>query len=233
MPRLRYTLREAVGDPGEWTLTWAITDDVTLGSACGFCGRDELRLTYEVTRAGEALWICPTCVSRYPLRAILDGYSLTANGKRDQVHGLTARIKQQTCQDVIRKVQVAVNEPEIDEVLVYFDRNLQLSPLHAARLFNALPRLDEPIDPRIFEIRTRSVAHQDEFGSLDEAARAVLWPALTPVQRRRLTALGHAPAGQAARRMGKRAKPGVAELPGSRMTDLTEPADLNPQTKSI
>lgn len=232
MPKVRYTLREEVADPQEWSFTWDITDDVTLSSACGFCGRTEQRLTYEVVRAGQALWICPTCVTRYPVAGSLDGFPLDPISTRDQVHGLTARIKQRTCQDVIRQIQVLTNDPEIDEILVYFDRNLQLSPSRAARLFAALPLLGEPIDPRIFEVRTRSMEHQDEYGDLDEAARAVVWPALSSVQRRRMIALGHAPASVVVRRSGgRRGFASAPELPSPRMSGLTEPAKLNPTRK--
>ena len=192
MPRIRYTLHEEVGDPKEWSFTWAMTDDVTLGSQCGFCGRAELRVTYEVTRATDTRWICPNCVARYPVAASLDGYALDAREIRDQMHGLTARLKQRTCKDVILKVQAIMKDPVFDEIVVYFDRNLQLSPQRAARLFLALPLLDDPIDRRIFDVQTRSAAHQEEFGNLDDASRAIVWPALSPVQRRRLASLGHA-----------------------------------------
>lgn len=234
MPKVRHTLNEDVGDPKEWTFTWEITDDVTLGSACGFCGRSEQRLTYEVVRGADSHWICQTCVARYPVKGYLDGMQLDPISTRDQVHGLTARIKQQTCQEAIRKLQGLTNDPEIDEILVYFDRNLQLSPRRAARLFAALPLLAEPFDPRVFEIRTRSAEHQSEYGSLDETSRVLVWPALSSVQRRRMIALGYAPAGVSIPpRNGRRSHVAPQKLPERRMPALSEPTILNREKKSF
>jgi hypothetical protein len=95
----------------------------------------------------------------------------------------------------------------------------------AAVLFAGMAQLDEPIDPRIFEVQTRSIAHQEEFGSLEERERAVIWPALTPQQRRRLASLGYAPGGIKTKR-GRGTE--RRELPAPRMPALSEPAMLDP-----
>lgn len=228
MSRIRYTLNEAVGDPKAWSFTWAIADDVTLGSACGFCGQTHQRLTYEVTRGEDRLWICQRCVGRYPVGGLIDGAQFDIPSIRAYIHGLTARQKQRTCHEAIRKVQAALPDLPLSEVVVYFERNLQLSPQLAAVLFAGMAQLDEPIDPRVFEVQTRSLAHQDEFGSLDEKDRAVVWPALTPQQRRRLASLGHAPG---AARMRRARGPERRELPASRMPALSEPATPNAAPK--
>lgn len=228
MSRIRYTLSEQVGDPKDWAYTWAMTDDVTLESTCDFCGQGEQRLTYEVARGDETMWICQRCVGRYPVAGVLDGMQLDAASARIQIHGLTARQKQRTCQDAIRTAQGLAAEAALTEVVVYFDRNLQLSPQYAAVLFGVLAQSPEPIDTRIFEIQTRSTAHQDEFGVLDEKDRMLVWPALSPVQRRRLASRGFAPAGVAARKpRGKSGRETELQLAGSRMTALSEPAEHN------
>lgn len=233
MSRIRYTLNEAVGDPRKWTLTWAIQDDVTLGSTCGFCGQDHQRLTYEVVREEQALWICQRCVGRYPVAGALDGYFLDTASVRQYAHGLTARQKQQTCQEAIRKTQAAVPGAPLSEVVVYFERNLQLSPQCAAVLFAALAQMQDPIDARIFEVQTRSLAHQEEFGALPESDRKLIWPALTPQQRRRLASLGHAPGAPSARRGRQSRRERESEFPASRMPALSEPATLDPEQQKL
>ncbi|KRA97478.1 hypothetical protein ASD83_10110 [Devosia sp. Root685] len=228
MSRFRYTLNEAVGDPKAWSFTWAIADDVTLGSTCGFCGQTHQRLTYEVARSEDTLWICQRCVGRYPVGGVIDGERFDIPSVRAYIHGLTARQKQRTCQEAIRKVQAALPDLPLGEIIVYFERNLQLSPQPAAVLFAGMAQLDEPIDPRIFEVQTRSIAHQDEFGSLNELERAVIWPALTPQQRRRLASLGYAPGGMRTRRSRTAERP---EVPAPRMSALSEPAIVDPAPK--
>lgn len=102
-------------------------DDVTFGSNCGFCGQSEQRVTYEIMRDADRLWICQRCAGRYCLGGTLDGAVLDQETIRGQVHGLTARLKQRTCQDIVRKVSTGADDQALLEVALYFDRNLQLS----------------------------------------------------------------------------------------------------------
>ena len=211
--RLRYSLDAAIGRPQDWFFSWMLMDDVTFGSTCGFCGQSRQRISYEIKRDADRLWICQRCAGRYCLGGMLDGAPLDQKTIRGQVHGLTARLKQRTCQNIVRKVSAGADDQALLEVALYFDRNLQLSPLHAARLFLAIEALEEPIDRRVFEVQTRSQAHQHEFGELDNAARSIVWPALTPQQKRRLASLGFAPKGVARskdvsqRQLGRMAHP--------------------------
>lgn len=227
MTRMRYTLNQKVGDPKEWVYSWTLQDDQTISTQCDFCGQPEQRVTYEVARGEERMWICQRCVGRYPVGGIVNGNRLPPHAARAQVHGLTARLKQQTCHEIIREIQRITTDPGIEEALVYFERNLQLSPQRAALLFAALPLLCRPVDTRIFEVQTRSTHHQEEFGTLDDNARTLVWSALSPLQCRRLASLGHAPSG-VRRVLGRKPGQDTHQLTGSRMTDLSEPAGLHP-----
>ncbi len=226
MTRMRYMLNHKVGDPKEWSYSWALQDDQTISTHCDFCGQPEQRITYEVTRAEERLWICQRCVGRYPVGGMLNGSRLQPRAARAQVHGLTARLKQQTCHEIIKEIQRITTDPGIEEALVYFDRNLQLSPQRAALLFAALPLLRRPIDPRIFDVQTRSTQHQDEFGALDDKARALVWSALSPLQCRRLASLGYAPSA-VRRATSRKARQDTIQVTSSRMADLSQPAGWN------
>lgn len=204
--RIRHILQDHVGDPRDWHLTWELKDNSTLSGRCDFCGQGELRITYEVRHAETAapLWVCRRCVGRYPIRAMRDDAPLPPEQARAQVHELTVRLMERTCRDVIRQVQAVATDPALEEVVVYYDRNLQLSPTRAAKLFTALPQATGTVDVRIFEVQTRSSAHQQEFGTMADGDKLVVWPALSPQQRRRLIALGFAPARYQARRPSTR-----------------------------
>ena len=230
MARNRYTLRHDIGNPNEWGYTWHIDDNVHLSSSCDFCGRTMQRLTYEVTRGDEVAWICLNCVGRYNLTAELDGYRVGPRAARAYAHGLTARIKQQTCSEVIRRAQAALPDAVLEDVMVYFDRNLQLSPLYAGRLFSALAQIGEDAIARVFEIQTRSNAHHQEFGDLPDSERRLIWVALSPQQRRRLTSLGFAPEGTVLRRSRTPRIEATSSTP--RMPALPETASLEPKAKT-
>lgn len=191
--RLRYSLDPAIGRPQDWSFSWTLRDDARFGSTCGFCGQSQQRVTYEIMRDAQRLWICQRCAGRYCVSGMRDGVVLDKKTVRTHIHGLTARLKQRTCRDTIRKISANAEDHALLEVVPYFDRNLQLSPLHAARLFLAMEALEDPIDRRVFEVQMRSQAHQREFGELDNSARSMVWPALPPLQKRRLTALSFAP----------------------------------------
>lgn len=231
MGRNRYTLREDVGNPEDWSFTWNIRDDVTLSSTCDFCGRSELRLTYEVTSRERSAWICPNCVARYPIGASIENEPLDPKSARAYAHGLTARLKQQTCQDILRKIQSTLPDPALEEVVVYFDRNLQLSPQRAAILFEAMAQVGEASNAPVFEIQTRSNAHQQEFGDLDDAHRRLVWVALSPQQRRRLDSLGFAPEGMVVRRRLTRRPTREMQLAAPRMPALSEVASIHIEPK--
>ncbi|SEQ41892.1 hypothetical protein SAMN05428969_3010 [Devosia sp. YR412] len=228
MVQNRYTLCDGVGNPQDWSYTWQISDDVSLSSDCGFCGRNTLRFTYEVTHGPETRWICQHCVSRYPVGGEIDGDVMGPKAARAYAHGLTARLKQQTCSEVIRRVQAAVPDATLEEVVVYFDRNLQLSPLHAAKLFAAMVQAGEETNAGVFEIQTRSNAHQQEFGALPDSERTLVWIALSPQQRRRLASLGFAPEGTLVRRNSGRKPPRVEiQLAAPRIPVLSEVAAID------
>jgi hypothetical protein len=228
----RYMLAEYVGNPQDWRYTWQIRDDVTLSSTCGFCSRTLQRVTYEVVRGAQTAWICESCVGRYNIGGQIEGETLGPKAARGYAHGLTARLKQQTCHDLIRRVQAALPEAELEDVAVYFDRNLQLSPQCAARLFTAMVQIGEETSARVFEVQTRSKAHQQEFGALTDAERRLVWIALSPQQWRRLGSLGFAPEGTVIRRStGRRASRGEAELAASRIAVLSEVAAVDREKK--
>ncbi|MGB3338806.1 MAG: hypothetical protein WBA73_16645 [Devosia sp.] len=190
-------------------------------------------MTYEVTHDGEAAWICESCVGRYSIGAPLDGETLGPRAARAYAHGLTARLKQQTCHDIIRRVQAAFAEADLEEVVVYFDRNLQLSPQRAARLFSAMVQVGEQTNARVFEVQTRSNAHQQEFGELADAERRLVWIALSLQQRRRLASLGFAPVGVPTRRGPGQKSPRVEiQLAGQRMPVLSRAAGIGPVLKN-
>lgn len=96
----------------------------------------------------------------------------------------------------MRKYLAHGNDPSLLEVVLCFDRNLKLSPLHAAYLFSLMKTLPETIDRCIFEIQTRSRAHQQEVGALEDSRRSLGRPALALQQQRRLAFLGFAPSSQ-------------------------------------
>lgn len=206
--RYRYTLPSTIGRPEHWFLTWGLSDDVTFGSSCGFCGQSDQRLTYEVRREDDLHWVCQRCAGRYHFCGMLNGIPLSESDARSHLHGLTERLKQRTCHDLIRGVVTDTgDEHVILETLLYFDRNLQLSPLHAERLFSAMDDLEHRVDRRVFEIQMRSRAHQQEFGDLDVEGQRRVWAALTQLQRRRVAALGFAPRIRSENRSERRRSP--------------------------
>jgi hypothetical protein len=112
---------------------------------------------------------------------------------------------------VLRDLLAITSDSCLPQVVVYFDRNAQLSPRHAATLFLALASARPDVDPRIFEVQMRSIEHRQEFGRLSESEKLAVWPVLSPTVVKRLIAFGLAPKRHALPQ-GKRTKPGRGQL---------------------
>lgn len=195
MPKgqFRYKLDDTIGNPNDWTLTFAINDDASFETQCEFCRQGEQRISYEVRRGPERRWICQRCLGRYDIAGEIDGIAVGRTDARDRLHGLSIRLKQDSARRIISAINRDMNDFAMDEAAAYFERNVLLSPRHAAVVFAAISALGIQADVRIFEVQTRSKACQDEFGRLVRVDRAMIWPALSPQQQRRLSFLGHAP----------------------------------------
>jgi hypothetical protein len=178
-----------------WELVGELKGSATFDQRCANCGRNDLRVIFEVhqTPAVPTSGICQHCLSKAPVPVEQAGRTMQGRELRDHLNELAVRVMVRTCRDVLRDLLARKNDNDLREVAVYFDRNAQLSPRRAATLFLALSNARLDVDPRIFEVQTRSTEHRQEYGRLGELEKLVVWPVLSPVVRRRLIALGLAP----------------------------------------
>lgn len=180
---------------------------------CSICGRQDLRLTFEVSTAASETTcdVCENCLGKEAISLRPAGPVLHGQELRYHLSEMAVRTVQRTCRDVLRDLLVITSDSSLTEVAVYFDRNAQLSPRHAATLFLALSSTWPDVDPRIFEVQMRSIEHRQEFGRLSEAEKLAVWPVLSPTIRKRLIAFGMAPK-RYALPQGRRTKPGRGQL---------------------
>lgn len=190
-----------------WELTGELKGSAAFDQHCSTCGRQDLRVIFEVRRTTSpaACGICQHCLSKAPVPVELAGRTMQGRELRDHLNELAVRVMVRTCRDVLRNLLARKNDHELREVAVYFDRNAQLSPRRAATLFLALSRARLDVDPRIFEVQTRSTDHRQEFGRLGDLEKLTVWAVLSPVVRRRLIALGLAPQ-RYAKQVGRRTR---------------------------
>jgi hypothetical protein len=198
---------------GQWIFEGHLTGSVSFEQRCSMCDRQDLRLTFEVsTAASEATCdICKDCLGKEAVALGLGGPVLHGQELRYHLGEMAVRVIQRTCRDVLRDLLEITRGSGLPEVVVYFDRNAQLSPRHAATLFLALSRARPDVDHRIFEVQMRSTEHRQEFGRLSEWEKLAVWPVLSPTVRKRLIAFGLAPK-RYALPQGKRTKPGRGQL---------------------
>jgi hypothetical protein len=178
--------------PGEWTFTGEIEDRGAFTGACDACHKGGLRVSFIIRHdeSGLARRICSTCLCRKPVSVEVDGASLDATQRRAFAKDLLARTQSRTCRETIRRVLQLSPDPALAEISAYFDRNLQLSPRRAAKLFPLLKRLRLSVDPSIFEVQMRSAGHKEEFADLAETEKHAVWPALSATVKNRLATLG-------------------------------------------
>jgi hypothetical protein len=184
---------------GEWTFTGDMEDEGVFTGACDACDKGGLRVRFVIRHggSGQTRRICTNCLCRKPVSVEVDGATLDAGQRRNLVKELLARTQSRTCRDTIRQVLQLTADPALPEISAYFDRNLQLSPRRAAKLFPLLKRLRRRVDPSIFEVQMRGLGHKEEFADLEETEKRTVWPALSATVKHRLAGLGLDPDGRA------------------------------------
>ena len=185
----------ASSPPGAWIFTGETEDKGAFTGTCDACDKGGLRVTFIIRHGdtGQTRRICASCLCRSSISVEVDGTSLTVDQRRSLAKDLLARTQSRTCRDTIRQVLQLTADPALPEISAYFDRNLQLSPRRAAKLFPLLKRLRLSVDPSIFEVQMRSVGHKEEFADLGESEKRAVWPALSPTVKGRLATLGLGP----------------------------------------
>jgi hypothetical protein len=194
--------RPVQDDIGQWVFTGEMRDHGRFADKCAWCEKQDLRVTFEVRHdtTDDTRQICQACLGHGAFRVEHEGQALEGQERRDYLSELSVRLMHRTCRDVLRNLLTRTDDPALQEVAVYFDRNVQLSPGRAATLLLALSSSKLGADPRIFEVQIRSSAHKQEFGGLTEREKLAVWPVLSPAIRNRLISLGLAPERYAAPR---------------------------------
>ncbi|MET3900441.1 hypothetical protein ABIB57_004407 [Devosia sp. UYZn731] len=179
----------------QWIFTGDVKGSATLNQRCSICDRDDLSVMFQVrTAASDAISeICETCLGKGAVALQPGGSILRGHELRHQLGQMCMRVMLRTCKDVLRELLANTNDSKLPEVAVYFDRNAQLSPRHAATLFLILSNAGSNVDARIFQVQLRKTEHQQEFGRLLQPEKLALWPVLSPAIRTRLATLGFAP----------------------------------------
>lgn len=187
--------RHRPSDAGQWIFTGDVQDHNRFDGDCAWCEKQDLRLTFEVrqAKADRARHVCQACIERVPLRMEHESRALGVQQWRDYLSELAVRLMHRTCRDVLRNLLTHIDDPALQEVAVYFDRNVQLSPGRAATLLLALSRSQLEVDPRIFEVQIRSAAHKQEFACLSEREKLAVWPVFSVTIQKRLISLDLAP----------------------------------------
>lgn len=204
---------------GRWTFAGEVQDNLRFEGQCSFCSETNLRFTFVLTELVEprSCGTCQDCLSHGDIRVEHEGRSLEGKERRDHLSGLTVRLALRSCRDVLRRLMAWTEDAALKEATVYFDRNVQLSPTHAATVLGALIDAQLGVDPRIFQVRIRSAAHRQEFGNLDPSQQLLVWPLLSTGVQKRLVWLGlaareHASARPRRRRYADPLRPGNPEL---------------------
>ena len=201
----REPARAVAGAASHWIFTGNLKSTARFNQQCSTCGRQDLRVTFEVRQAmaKATCGICQNCLSKESIAVEQGGRVLHGQELRDHLTEMAVRVMVRTCRDVLRDILARSDDNDLLKVAVYFDRNVQLSPRHAATLFLALSGTRAEVDARIFEVPMRSIDHREAFGGLSEREKLAVWPVLSPTVRKRLIALKLAPEGytmQAGRR---------------------------------
>jgi hypothetical protein len=211
--------RSGSAEAGRWIFAGEVHDNLRFDGHCSFCGETNSRFTFvlsEVAGAGTC-GTCQDCLAHGDTRVEHEQRGLEGKERRDYLSGLTVRLALRSCRDVLRQLMACTEDAALKAAAVYFDRNIQLSPAHAATVLEALVDARLGVNSRIFQVRIRSAAHRQEFGDLDSSQQLLVWPLFSAGVQKRLVWLGlaapeHASTRPRRRRYADPLRPGNPEL---------------------
>ncbi len=177
----------------EWSFTEHTVDHERPIETCQLCDQEELRYHFEIKNAltHKCLWVGSKCILKFNLSVFEQGRRLSPPESKKKLDGLMQQMRLQSCIKALQKLAASEKNEILASALAYYTRNMCLTPKLA---FVVLWRLHEHhIDhsPSFFKINLTRNKYKDDLREMPLSRVHIIWPALSPAQRRVALEMGH------------------------------------------
>jgi hypothetical protein len=181
----------------EWSFTEHTIDHEQPIATCQLCDQEELRYHFEIKNAltHKCLWVGSKCILKFNLSVFEQGRRLPPPESKKKLDGLVQQMRLQSCIKALQKLAASEKNEILTNALAYYTRNTCLTPKLA---FVVLWRLQEHhIDhsPSFFKINLARNKYKDDLREMPLSRVHIIWPALSPAQRRVALEMGHSAPG--------------------------------------
>lgn len=179
----------------EWSFTENTVDHEESIETCHLCDHEELRYHFQIRNAltGHTLWVGSSCILKFGLSVFEGAQRLSAKDAKKKLDRLTQQMRLEACIKALRRLCEKEGGDILANALAYYEKNKFLTPKHA---FVVLWRLrSNRIDhsPSFFKVTMKKDRYKNDLRQMPTDRVHLLWPALSPSQRRMAEEMGHRP----------------------------------------
>jgi hypothetical protein len=178
----------------EWQCTGNVVDHGEPYERCELCGHEDLRYHFEIANKHtcETLRVGSRCILKFI--AVYEGdRKLSPKDAKKKLDGLIEQMRVESCIKAMKDlVWAEKSESDIlENALADYRKNKKLTPRQASEVFRRFRHNRIDHEPSFFNITLKG--QMEDLKNMETSCVHLLWPALTPCQRKRAAALGHAP----------------------------------------
>jgi len=179
----------------EWSFTEETVDHEQPIENCELCEQEQLRYHFEIRNSitKNTLWVGSQCILQFGVSVFEDGRKLPPNLAKKKLGRLVQKMRMESCIKALERLDAKENNDILRKALEHYRRNKSLTPKFAFVVFWRLQRNNIDHSSSFFKISLRRDRHKTDLKEMPLSRVHLLWPAMSPSQRKMAISMGHTP----------------------------------------
>jgi hypothetical protein len=128
---------------------------------------------------------------KFNLSVFEQGRRLFADDAKKKLDRLMQQMRLQSCINALEKLAAKEGNDILSKALTFYKKNKYLTPKFAFVVLWRLQNTKIDHSPSFFKINLQKDKYQQDLREMALSRVRVIWPALSPAQRRKAIAMGH------------------------------------------
>jgi hypothetical protein len=177
----------------EWSFTDNTVDHEQPIETCQLCAQEELRYHFEIRNAltKRTLWVGSQCILKFNLSVFESGRKLSGSDAKKKLDRLMDKMRLDSCIRALGRLAQSEKNEILTNALEFYKKNKYLTPKYAFVVFWRLQENKIDHSPSFFTIHLKKDKHKRDLQMMEESRVHIIWPALSPAQRKKAIAYGH------------------------------------------